>query len=175
MIGLLRLGQRATCCAASHLLEKDPNAGPQSRSAGRNLLWRRIGMRIAGSGCEAIAAHAGRIAMVFQQFNLWAHMTALENIIEAPMQVLGPARAVAVARAERYLERVGWCRASRARMPIRPNVRWRTAARGHCPRPCLEPEVMLFDEPTSALDRNWWARFCASCAPWPKKAGPWWW
>jgi histidine transport system ATP-binding protein len=48
-----------------------------------------------------------RLAMVFQHFNLWAHMTVLENVIEAPRTVLKLSKVEASARAERYLERVG--------------------------------------------------------------------
>jgi len=48
-----------------------------------------------------------RVAMVFQHFNLWSHMTALENVIEAPVHVLGLTRAQALERAEAYLQRVG--------------------------------------------------------------------
>ena len=48
-----------------------------------------------------------RLSMVFQHFNLWAHMTVLENVVEAPIHVLGLSKAEAMERAERYLERVG--------------------------------------------------------------------
>ena len=48
-----------------------------------------------------------RLAMVFQQFNLWAHMTVLQNVIEAPIHVLGLDRKTAIARAEAMLEKVG--------------------------------------------------------------------
>ncbi len=91
-----------------------------------------------------------RVAMVFQHFNLWAHMTALENVIEAPMQVLGLPRAEAVERAERYLQRVGVLhRKSAYPAHLSGGEQQRVAiARALA----MEPRVMLFDEPTSALD-----------------------
>jgi arginine/ornithine transport system ATP-binding protein len=91
-----------------------------------------------------------RLAMVFQHFNLWAHMTVLENIIEAPVHVLGIGRDQAVDTARRYLERVG-LRGVEDRYPAHMSggQQQRVAiARALA----VEPAVMLFDEPTSALD-----------------------
>ncbi len=91
-----------------------------------------------------------RVAMVFQHFNLWAHMTALHNVIEAPVQVLGLPRAEAVERAERYLQRVGvYHRKDAYPAHLSGGEQQRVAiARALA----MEPRVMLFDEPTSALD-----------------------
>jgi arginine/ornithine transport system ATP-binding protein len=91
-----------------------------------------------------------RVAMVFQQFNLWAHMTALENVIEAPMQVLGLARQDAVARAERYLERVGVAHRKDAYPAFLSGGEQQRVAIARAL--AMEPALMLFDEPTSALD-----------------------
>jgi len=91
-----------------------------------------------------------RMGMVFQQFNLWPHMTALENLIEAPVHVRGLPRQEAVARAERLLAKVGVLD-KRDEYPTRLSggQQQRVAiARALC----MEPSVMLFDEPTSALD-----------------------
>ena len=91
-----------------------------------------------------------RLGMVFQSFNLWQHMTVLENVIEAPVQVLGMARADAVARAEMLLDKVGLFD-KRGQYPafLSGGQQQRAAiARALC----IDPEVMLFDEPTSALD-----------------------
>ena len=91
-----------------------------------------------------------KLAMVFQHFNLWAHMTALENVIEAPIHVLGKSRAEAIERAEFYLNRVGVVhRKSMYPAHLSGGEQQRVAiARALA----MEPEVMLFDEPTSALD-----------------------
>ena len=91
-----------------------------------------------------------KLAMVFQHFILWAHMTVLENIIEAPIHVLGISRDKAVETARRYLERVG-LRGVEDRYPAHMSggQQQRVAiARALA----VEPAVMLFDEPTSALD-----------------------
>ena len=91
-----------------------------------------------------------KLAMVFQHFNLWSHMTALENVIEAPIHVLGQSKAVAIERGEQLLNQVGV--AHRKHMypaHMSGGEQQRVAiARALA----MEPEVMLFDEPTSALD-----------------------
>ena len=91
-----------------------------------------------------------RVAMVFQHFNLWAHMTALENVIEAPTQVLGLSRAEAVERGERYLQRVGVMHRKNAYPAHLSGGEQQRVAIARAL--AMEPEVMLFDEPTSALD-----------------------
>ena len=91
-----------------------------------------------------------RVAMVFQHFNLWAHMTALENVIEAPIQVLGLSRAEAVERAEAYLQRVGVIHRSHAYPAHLSGGEQQRVAIARAL--AMEPQVMLFDEPTSALD-----------------------
>ncbi|MBV1730784.1 MAG: ATP-binding cassette domain-containing protein [Hydrogenophaga sp.] len=91
-----------------------------------------------------------RLAMVFQHFNLWSHLTVLENIIEAPMHVLGQSKDEAVTAARKYLEKVG-LRGVEDKYPAHMSggQQQRVAiARALA----VEPEVMLFDEPTSALD-----------------------
>jgi arginine/ornithine transport system ATP-binding protein len=91
-----------------------------------------------------------RIAMVFQQFNLWAHMTALQNVMEAPVQVLGLNKAEAHSRALRYLERVG---VAHRRDAYPAHLSGGEQQRVAIARAlAMEPAVMLFDEPTSALD-----------------------
>jgi ABC-type histidine transport system ATPase subunit len=91
-----------------------------------------------------------RLAMVFQSFNLWSHMTVLENVIEAPVHVLKVSKAEALERAEAILQKVGVYE-HRSYYPAHMSggQQQRVAiARALA----MEPAVMLFDEPTSALD-----------------------
>ncbi|MDP3847758.1 MAG: ATP-binding cassette domain-containing protein [Pseudomonas sp.] len=91
-----------------------------------------------------------KLAMVFQHFNLWSHLTVLENVIEAPLHVLGLSRAEAVSRGEKYLRQVGlgdFAAVYPAHLSGGQQQRVAIAR-----ALAMEPEVLLFDEPTSALD-----------------------
>ena len=90
------------------------------------------------------------IGMVFQRFNLFPHMTALENIIEAPMLVKKQSRAVATARGRELLERVGLGEKADAYPAHLSGVQQQRVAIARAL--AMDPKLMLFDEPTSALD-----------------------
>lgn len=91
-----------------------------------------------------------RCGMVFQSFNLWTHRSVLENVIEAPVHVLGQPRDEAVARAERLLAKVGLDQKKDAYPAQLSGGQQQRAAIARML--AMEPQVMLFDEPTSALD-----------------------
>ena len=104
------------------------------------------GAEVTGDG----AALRGEVGMVFQQFNLFPHLTVMQNLTLGPMKARGLSRAEAEARAMRYLERV--------RIPEQAMKRPGQLSGGQQQRVaiarslCMEPKIMLFDEPTSALD-----------------------
>jgi len=91
-----------------------------------------------------------KLGMVFQSFNLWNHMNILQNVIEAPVQVLKVPKAEAIDRAETILNRVGlWEKKDQYPAYLSGGQQQRAAiARALA----MEPSIMLFDEPTSALD-----------------------
>jgi len=99
---------------------------------------------------QSVAAIRSEVGMVFQQFNLFPHLTVLENLMLGPVKARGMSRADAEAKAMHYLERV--------HIPDQAGKRPGQLSGGQQQRVaiarslCMEPRVLLFDEPTSALD-----------------------
>jgi octopine/nopaline transport system ATP-binding protein len=91
-----------------------------------------------------------QLGMVFQSFNLWQHMTVLQNVIESPLHVLKLPKAEAVERAEKLLHRVGLYEKKDQYPAFLSGGQQQRAAIARAL--AMEPRVMLFDEPTSALD-----------------------
>ena len=91
-----------------------------------------------------------QLSMVFQHFNLWSHMSALENVMEAPVHVQGLGKKEAREKAEHYLAKVGVAHRMNAWPAHMSGGEQQRVAIARAL--AMEPQVMLFDEPTSALD-----------------------
>jgi arginine/ornithine transport system ATP-binding protein len=140
---------KSTLLRCINLLER-PNAGRITVAGQELMLVPDKNGELSARDPKQLQALRTKLAMVFQHFNLWAHMTVLQNIIEAPVHVLGISREQAVQTARRYLQRVDLV-GMEDRYPshLSGGQQQRVAiARALA----VEPEVMLFDEPTSALD-----------------------
>ncbi len=140
---------KSTLLRCINLLER-PDAGT-IRVAGEALeLTRARDGTLRARDPKQLQRIRSRVAMVFQSFNLWSHMTVLENLVEAPMQVLRLSKSEAVARARRDLDQVGLA-GFEDRYPayLSGGQQQRVAiARALA----MDPQAILFDEPTSALD-----------------------
>jgi polar amino acid transport system ATP-binding protein len=117
---------------------------------GELMGYKEAGGRLLAISNRQVVLQRRRIGMVFQQFNLFWHMTVKENIIEAPIRVLGQSPAQANENAMRLLDRVGLAsKADAYPMKLSGGQQQRAAiARALA----MSPDLMLFDEPTSALD-----------------------
>ena len=148
MIGSSGSG-KSTFLRCLNLLER-PDRGSISIAGEALALRPGRGGALQAADARQLQRLRSRVAMVFQEFNLWAHMTAAENVMEAPVQVLRLPKAEARDRAGHYLERVGVAhRLGSYPAHLSGGEQQRVAiARALA----MEPEVILFDEPTSALD-----------------------
>ncbi len=118
--------------------------------AGEPVRWKGEHLNRRPADPAQIKRIRTNLSMVFQQFNLWSHMTILENVMEAPVTVLGRGKAEVEASARAYLEKVGIgdkCDVYPAQLSGGQQQRAAIAR-----ALCMEPQAILFDEPTSALD-----------------------
>jgi len=139
---------KSTLLRCLNLLEK-PDSG-NIWIKGELIRMRTGGRESAPADRRQVDRIRRRVAMVFQQFNLWTHMNVLQNVVEAPIHVLKLDRTTAARRAEEMLAKVGVAdKLDAYPAQLSGGQQQRVAiARALA----MEPEVMLFDEPTSALD-----------------------
>jgi len=112
--------------------------------------YRQVGDKLHELHEREVARKRSEIGMVFQRFNLFPHMTAIENVIEAPVQVKNVRRGQAVARGREILESVGLADKMDAYPAQLSGGQQQRVAIARAV--AMEPKLMLFDEPTSALD-----------------------
>lgn len=117
---------------------------------GEVIEMKQSGGRLRPSNTRQVETMRSKLGMVFQSFNLWSHMTVMQNIIEGPMRVLKRSRAECTEEAEQLLHKVGlYDRRDYYPAHLSGGQQQRVAiARALA----MNPQVMLFDEPTSALD-----------------------
>ncbi|WP_280563361.1 MULTISPECIES: ATP-binding cassette domain-containing protein [unclassified Chromohalobacter] len=139
---------KSTFLRCMNLLEQ-PNEG-ELIVHGENITFKTTRRGREPVDWKQVERIRAKLSMVFQSFNLWAHMTLLENVIEAPTHVLGKPKREAIAHARDLLDRVGLL----DHADYYPaQMSGGQQQRGAIARAlAMDPEVMLFDEPTSALD-----------------------
>ena len=139
---------KSTLLRCVNLLE-DSQAG-DIRFEGEAVRWTGEGSARRPADARQVTRIRTNLSMVFQQFNLWSHLTVLQNVMEAPVHVLGRDPAEVEAAARGYLDKVGIgdkCDAWPAQLSGGQQQRAAIAR-----ALCMEPRALLFDEPTSALD-----------------------
>lgn len=117
---------------------------------GEPVTWQGNGLARQPGDAKQVIRIRTNLSMVFQQFNLWSHMSILQNVMEAPLTVQKRDRAEVEAKARAYLDKVGIgdkCDVYPAQLSGGQQQRAAIAR-----ALCMEPEALLFDEPTSALD-----------------------
>ena len=140
---------KSTFLRCINLLEQ-PNAGKIVLNGEQLTLVANKDGGLKAADPKQLQRMRSRLAMVFQHFNLWSHMSALENVMEAPVHVLGMDKKAAREKAEYYLNKVGVSHRKGAYPAHMSGGEQQRVAIARAL--AMEPAVMLFDEPTSALD-----------------------
>ncbi|MEO0484631.1 MAG: ATP-binding cassette domain-containing protein [Pseudomonadota bacterium] len=117
---------------------------------GEPVRWKGQGLARQPADKRQVLKMRTNLSMVFQQFNLWSHLTILQNVMEAPVQVLGHDKAEVEDRARRLLDKVGIGDKGASYPPQLSGGQQQRAAIARAL--AMEPKALLFDEPTSALD-----------------------
>ena len=140
---------KSTCLRCINFLERPHKASITLEGESLSLQTAKDGMLQAKDN-KQLQRFRAKLAMVFQHFNLWAHLNVLDNITEAPIHVLGLSPAEAQERARHYLAKVGLSGAEKKYPAHLSGGQQQRVAIARAL--AMEPAVMLFDEPTSALD-----------------------
>ena len=139
---------KSTLLRCANLLE-DSQQG-EILFEGEPIKWRGTGHARHPADKAQVTRIRTNLSMVFQQFNLWSHMTILQNVTEAPITVLGHGREEMEDRGRQLLEKVGIAEKADAYPAQLSGGQQQRAAIARAL--CMEPKALLFDEPTSALD-----------------------
>ena len=118
--------------------------------AGEEIKWVGSGEDRTPVNTNQVRLMRTNLSMVFQQFNLWSHMTVLQNVMEAPVSVLGIEKEKVEINAHDYLKKVGIGEKWNSYPSELSGGQQQRAAIARAL--CMEPSALLFDEPTSALD-----------------------
>jgi polar amino acid transport system ATP-binding protein len=133
------------CC---NLLEESQQG--EIKFEGEAVRWRGEGHNRHPADRDQVTRMRTNLSMVFQQFNLWSHMTILQNVMEAPVTVLKRDPKEVEEKARHYLAKVGIGDKADAWPAMLSGGQQQRAAIARAL--CMEPRALLFDEPTSALD-----------------------